>query len=63
MRSLLTVQEVASWLRLPVASIYSQRYRGDPPGSLGFSCGRYIRFASADIEQWIEDQKEEGGRA
>jgi len=60
---LLTVEEVASWLRLPVASIYAQRYRGDPPGSLGFVCGRYVRFASSEVKQWIEEQKERDGRA
>jgi predicted DNA-binding transcriptional regulator AlpA len=53
---LLTLDEVADYLQLPPASLHRQRYVGDPPGSLGFRVGRYVRFRRADIEQWIEAQ-------
>ena len=53
---LLTLKEVADLLRLPVATIYRQRYVGDPPGSLGFRVGRHVRFRSADIDAWIDGQ-------
>jgi predicted DNA-binding transcriptional regulator AlpA len=53
---LLTLAEVAAYLRLPPASLHRQRYVGDPPGSLGFRVGRHVRFRRGDIEAWIEQQ-------
>lgn len=53
---LLTLDEVAAYLRLPPASLHRQRYVGQPPGSLGFRVGRHVRFRRGDIEQWIEAQ-------
>lgn len=52
---LLTLEEVADLLRLPVATLYRQRYVGEPPGSLGFRVGRHVRFRGADLEAWIEE--------
>ena len=54
---LMTVNQVAEWLSIPVATIYAQRYRGEKPGALGFRVGRWVRFSQSDIEQWIEGQK------
>ena len=54
---LLSVDEVAEWLMLPAATIYSHRYRGEKPGALGFRVGRWVRFERRDIEEWIERQK------
>jgi predicted DNA-binding transcriptional regulator AlpA len=53
---LLTLDEVAAYLRLPPASLHRQRYVGQPPGSLGFRVGRHVRFRRIDIERWIDEQ-------
>jgi excisionase family DNA binding protein len=52
---LLTLEEVADLLRLPVATLYRQRYVGERPGSLGFRIGRHVRFRASDIDHFIED--------
>jgi predicted DNA-binding transcriptional regulator AlpA len=60
---LLWPAEVAEWLGVPVATLYAQRYRGDPPGSLGVRCGRHLRWDPADLEEWLEAQKAGSGTA
>jgi excisionase family DNA binding protein len=53
-RRLLTVQDLASYLGVPVATIYAWRYRRQGPP--GFRVGRYLRFRRGDVEQWIADR-------
>jgi excisionase family DNA binding protein len=59
MSDLLEPAEVAEWLKLPVTTLYAQRYRGKPPGSLGIRVGRHLRFDRNDLEAWIESLKAE----
>jgi excisionase family DNA binding protein len=48
---LLTVEDLAEYLGVPVATLYAWRYhRQGPPG---FRVGRHIRYRWADIEEWI----------
>jgi excisionase family DNA binding protein len=48
---LLTVEELAEYLGVPVATLYAWRYhRQGPPG---FRVGRHVRYRWADIEEWI----------
>jgi excisionase family DNA binding protein len=51
---LLTVQELADYLGVPVATIYAWRYRHHGPP--GFRVGRHVRFRWRDVERWIEDR-------
>jgi excisionase family DNA binding protein len=51
---LLTVQDLADYLDVPVATIYGWRYRRRGPP--GFRIGRHLRFRWSDIERWIEDR-------
>ncbi|MGH8936986.1 MAG: helix-turn-helix transcriptional regulator [Acidimicrobiia bacterium] len=51
---LLSVQELARYLDVPVATIYAWRYRGEGPP--GFRVGRHLRFRQSDVEQWIKHQ-------
>ena len=51
---LLTVQDLADYLDVPVATIYAWRYRRQGPP--GFRIGRHLRFRWSDIERWIEDR-------
>lgn len=52
---LLTPQEVADLLRIPVRSLYVQRSAGRPTPP-GVKIGRHLRYRLADVEAWIEDQ-------
>ena len=51
---LLTVEELADYLGVPVPTLYQWRYRREGPP--GFRVGRYIRYRPTDVQQWIERQ-------
>ena len=53
---LLTVQELANYLGVPVATIYAWRYRHEGPP--GFRVGRHVRFRRSDVEEWILQQRQ-----
>jgi excisionase family DNA binding protein len=51
---LLTVEDLAEYLEVPVATVYAWRYRdAGPPG---FRVGRHLRFRWCDVESWIEER-------
>ncbi len=50
---LLTVEDLAEYLEVPVATVYAWRYRREGPP--GFRVGRHLRFRWSDIEVWIDD--------
>jgi excisionase family DNA binding protein len=52
---ILTLKEVASYLKLIERILYRFALEGQVPG---FKVGNSWRFKRADIERWIEDQKE-----
>ena len=51
---ILTIQEVADYLKLTERTSYRLVQDGKVPG---FKVGSSWRFKRADIERWIEDQK------
>ena len=53
---LLSVQDVAELLQVPVQTIYAWRFqrRGPTPMRIG----RYLRFDPADVARWMETRKE-----
>lgn len=51
---LLTVQELATYLGIPTATLYTWRHRGDGPP--GFRVGRHLRYRQDDVEDWIRQQ-------
>ena len=51
---LLTVEDLADYLDVPIATVYAWRYRRQGPP--GFRIGRHLRFRWSDIERWIEDR-------
>lgn len=59
-------QEVATLLKIAQRTAYAMMQRGDLPG---FKVGGQWRFKRADIDSWIEEQKnserseQEGGRS
>ena len=59
--SLLTVEEVAELLQVPVSWVYERTRRRSVDRILGFRLGKYWRFREVDIVAWIERQRV-GGR-
>jgi predicted DNA-binding transcriptional regulator AlpA len=54
----MTADDVCEFLGLPSrATLYAQRYRGDPPGSLAVLVGRHLRWDPEDIDTWLNDLK------
>lgn len=49
---LLTAEELAERLKVPVSTVHTWRYRGDGPPSL--KVGRYVRYERAAVQQWLE---------
>jgi excisionase family DNA binding protein len=54
---LLSVEDLAAYLGVPLATIYAWRYRRQGPP--GFRVGRHLRFRERDIEEWIGNQLRE----
>ena len=51
---LLTVEDLAEYLDVPVSTVYAWRYRRQGPP--GFRVGRHLRFRWSDVERWIKDR-------
>ena len=49
---LLSAQQLADYLEIPIATLYAWRYRREGPP--GFRVGRHLRFRRSDVEAWIE---------
>ena len=48
---LLSAQQLADYLEIPLATLYAWRYRGEGPP--GFRVGRHLRYRWSDVDQWI----------
>lgn len=51
---LLTIEDVARMLGVPVPTIYAWRYRGEGPR--GYKVGRHVRYRLAAVNEWLERQ-------
>jgi len=60
--SLLTVEEVADLLKVPVSWVYERTRKRGVDRIPSFRLGKYWRFREADLEAWI-DRQHGGGRA
>jgi excisionase family DNA binding protein len=58
MPGLLTIQEAAAYLNVPVATLRWWRAQGRGPRSM--KLGRHVRYDKADLDQWINEQKGNG---
>ncbi|MGB9359856.1 MAG: helix-turn-helix domain-containing protein [Acidimicrobiia bacterium] len=54
---LISAQELAEYLDVPVATIYAWRYRGQGPP--GLRVGKHLRYRSIDVDEWIESRLED----
>jgi excisionase family DNA binding protein len=55
---LLSAQEVAEYLNVPISTLYSWRYHGNGPP--GLRVGKHLRYRRADIQAWVQDQIKDG---
>jgi predicted DNA-binding transcriptional regulator AlpA len=51
---LITANELADFLDVPIKTLYAWRCRGGGP--VGFRVGRHIRYRWTDVDRWIEDR-------
>jgi excisionase family DNA binding protein len=59
-KPLLSVEEVAELLQVPVSWVYERTRTGTNNRIPGFRLGKYWRFRAADVLQWIERQGTDG---
>lgn len=59
LHSLMTIEEVAQMLSVPVSWVYERTRRRSANRIPGFRLGKYWRFREADISAWIERQRVE----
>lgn len=53
-RELMTVQDVARYLRVPVGTLHNWRVTGDGPPAARI--GRHVRYRRADVESWVAER-------
>jgi excisionase family DNA binding protein len=51
---LLTAQELADYLKIPLATIYKLRQEGT--GVPGLRIGKHLRSRRSDVEMWLESK-------
>jgi excisionase family DNA binding protein len=55
-RPLLSPTDLAAYLAVPLATVY--RWRSRRKGPCGIRVGRHVRYRIADVERWLDDQRE-----
>jgi excisionase family DNA binding protein len=49
---LLTIEEVADLLVVPLSTLHAWRYKGEGPPAL--KVGKHLRYREADVLHWLE---------
>lgn len=57
MRELLTIQEVADILRVPVSWIYARTRQRDENTIPHLKVGKYLRFEEAKVMTWLKERQ------
>jgi excisionase family DNA binding protein len=55
-QELLTIEELASLLRVPKGWIYGKTRERSPDTLPFYKVGKYLRFRLGEVEQWLEIQ-------
>ena len=58
---MLTPQELAAFLAVPVATVY--RWNSEGTGPRRVRVGKHVRFRRADVDAWIEQQLDQTNKA
>ena len=53
-RKLLSANELAEYLGVPIATLYRWNYMGTGPRAI--KVGRHLRYRERDVEGWLEDE-------
>ena len=53
---LLSIEDLAEYLGVPITTIYD--WRVDGKGPCGVRVGRHVKFAVSDVRAWIDGQRE-----
>lgn len=53
---LLTTNELADWLKVPVGTLQQWRHRDFGPQ--GFRVGRHVRYREEDVDAWLRLQEQ-----
>jgi excisionase family DNA binding protein len=53
-RELLSTLDLASYLGVPVTTLYGWRYKGEGPRAS--KVGRHLRYRRIDVEAWLDDR-------
>jgi len=53
-KRLVDVVELASYLGVPVKTLYAWRYKRKGPPAL--RVGRHLRYRWSDVDRWVDDQ-------
>jgi excisionase family DNA binding protein len=56
-RTLLTVEDVAELLRVPLSWVYERTRKRGMDRIPGFRLGKYWRFRESDVIAWLEKQR------
>ncbi|WP_227820087.1 helix-turn-helix transcriptional regulator [Agromyces aureus] len=57
LEQLLDIGELASYLGVPISTIYDWRTRGKGPAAYRF--GKHLKFAISDVRAWVAEQREQ----
>lgn len=57
---LLTPEQLAERLQIPLGTLYRWRSRGEGPP--GLRCGRHLRYRPEDVRRWEAERVSEGSR-
>jgi excisionase family DNA binding protein len=57
---LMTPQEVADFLGMPLATL--QSWRAQRTGPPGYRVGRHVRYRREDVEAWLEERSDAARR-
>lgn len=53
---LMTIDEVAEYMQVPVKTLYDWRHRSVGPS--GMRIGRHVRYRRRDVDAWLETRRD-----
>ncbi len=56
-----SAEELASFLKVPVATVYQWNHKGTGPRAA--KIGKHLRYSVADVEAWLDRRSSGGGAA
>ena len=56
LEKLMDITELATYLGVPISTVYDWRVRGKGPVAYRF--GKHLKFAVSDVQAWVAEQRE-----